>query len=124
MKIKIENKDKRGSVYCGLINNNEKFLIAEIKKNTARGGHYHNVDTYHFVVSGNIIYYEKLLDKYGNKIKSKKQIKQTIKEGQKIFTPAFSAHLIVANTNSVIIEPISKNKKTINYHPYRKRVVK
>ena len=94
--------------------------IAEIKKGKKRGGHYHNTDTFHFVLVGKVKYFEKYLDSNGNEIPDKTHVEKIVEEGTLIFTPRNSAHLVEAMIDSVIIEPIYKEKATFDYEPYRK----
>ena len=121
--ISLENKDKRGSVYCGKMNGEEQFLVAEIKKGSKRGGHYHNIDTFHFVLIGNIKYFETQLEPNGEKSKNQNEIKKSVRGGTLIPTPAYAAHMVEAIEDSIIIEPAPKEKRTIDFIPYRKLVV-
>jgi hypothetical protein len=118
---KVENNDSRGTVLSGKLNGKERFLIAEIKKGKKRGGHYHNVDTYHFALVGKIRYLEKQLGKKGEEL-NKKETKKTLPECTGVVTPAYSAHLLEALEDSVIIEPSGKGKTTTTYLPYRKLI--
>jgi len=122
MEIKLQGTDHRGSVYCGMVNGEEKFLVVETKKEKRRGGHYHNIDTFHFVVSGKVTYYELQLDDKGQRIENKNEVKKNVSGGTLIQTPAFAVHMIKALEDSTIIEPLDKNKETIEYAPYRKMI--
>ena len=115
--------DERGSIFCGKVNGLEQFLITEIKKGKKRGGHYHNVDTFHFVLVGSVKYNEKYLDSSGMEISNKKEVEKVVSQGTLILTPANAAHLVEALEDSVIIEPIFKEKLTYDYSPYRKLAV-
>jgi len=121
--VNREKGDERGSVFCGKLNGKEQFLIAEIKKGKKRGGHYHNILTYHFVVVGSVKYFERYLDSDGNELPNKNDLKKSVSGGTLILTPAYVAHLVEAIEDSIILEPIPKEKKTISYPPYRKLVV-
>ena len=53
-------EDKRGKIL--FLKYGEKNInLIEIKQNFARGGHYHQTNTNHFLISGKIKYYEKIL---------------------------------------------------------------
>jgi quercetin dioxygenase-like cupin family protein len=120
--IKLENSDKRGSIFRGDHNNKEVFLITEIKKGDTRGGHYHNMVVAHHVLRGKIIYKEICLTKTGNPKKKYKEIKKIVSGGKVIITPKDAAHIITAIEESVIFEASGGNKKTITYQPYREQI--
>jgi len=118
IKIIIQDIDERGTVFRGEFNKQEKFLIAEINKGHTRGGHYHNIDTYHFVLLGVVKYYEIPMDG------TKKEIQKIVKAGSIIETPANAAHMLTALEDCIIIEPSGGGKITKTYAPYREFMYK
>jgi len=119
--IEVESTDERGTVFCGKVDGHEQFLIVEIKKGKVRGGHYHNIDTFHFILTGNVTYYEKQLLENGVE-KNQEDLIKKVNKGTVINTKAYAAHLIIANEDSFIVESSPENKITTNYQPYRKLV--
>jgi len=117
-----EKGDERGSVFCGKLDGDQQFLLVEIKKGKRRGGHYHNIDTFHFVVIGSVRYFEKHLDSNGNEILGENELEKSVSGGTVISTPAFTAHFVEAVEDSVILESLPKEKLTYSYSPYRKLV--
>lgn len=98
----------------------DKFLLIEIKKNKMRGGHFHNIDTYHFVLLGKVEYHE--VPTHQDSSHDVVEQVQIIDAGNVIHTPAFAAHMIRAIDYSIIVEPTDKAKETINFQPYRRLV--
>jgi hypothetical protein len=120
--IKLENRDKRGSIFRGDHNEKEIFLITEIKKNETRGGHYHNMVVAHHVLRGKVLYKEMCLTKNGNIKQKRKEIKKIVSGGNVIITPAYAAHIITAIEDSIIFEASGGKKETIIYQKYREQI--
>ncbi len=124
LEIIFENSDKRGVVFRGDYYKKEIFLLAEIKKGSSRGGHYHNKLVHHHILTGKIIYKEILLTKKGNQKKKSNEVKKIMKCGSVIYTPPYAAHLLVALEDSIVFETSDEDKKTINYQKYREQIKK
>ena len=61
LKFDKTTEDRRGKIIW-LSSELTKINIVEIRSGFARGGHYHNHETTHFVISGKIEYREKNID--------------------------------------------------------------
>ena len=106
-------EDKRGKILF-LKYGHKKINLIEIKKGFARGGHFHQTDTSHFLISGKIEYREE-------------NIKTGIEKVSTIFSPntinvqSNVAHLLIAKEDSLFFEVFENYEDTI-YPKYRKIV--
>ena len=107
-------KDKRGKIIW-LSSGLEKINIVEIKNGFARGGHYHNHETSHFLISGKIEYREKNIDTGKEKI-------EIILPPREIKIPPRIAHLLIALEHSIFIETIRDIDDVEIVSEYRKEV--
>lgn len=107
-------KDKRGKIIW-LSSGLEKINIVEIKNGFARGGHYHNHETSHFLISGKIEYREKNIDTGKEKI-------EIILPPREIKIPPRIAHLLIALEHSIFIETIRDIDDVEIVSEYRKVV--
>jgi hypothetical protein len=119
LNITLQDSDSRGAIYRADICEQERFLIIEIKKGKARGGHYHNIHTFHFVLLGSIEYYERCLTTKGEEKQGLKDRKTKFHTGEAIPTPAYAAHMLVALEDSIVIEPSGQGKLTFPYARFR-----
>ena len=122
--IRTISNDNRGVMLSGEVNGQEKFLIVEIKKDQKRGGHYHDIETFHFVLVGKITYREKYVGKNGNPTEDK-ELQKILRMGEGVKTPAYAAHLLEAVEDSVIVEgPSGTARITTSYDQYRNLIKK
>jgi hypothetical protein len=113
--LKFENQyeDKRGKILF-LKYNNKNINLIEIKKGFARGGHFHQTDTSHFLISGKIEYREENIQTRQEKI-------SIISSPQIISVSAKTAHLLTALEDSLFFEVFENYEDTV-YLKYRKIV--
>lgn len=93
----------------------EKINFVEIKKGFARGGHYHKIAQYHFIISGKIEYREE------NVKTGQEQIK-IITAPAIINVPADTAHLLTAIEDVLFVETFKEELEATNYPKYKKIV--
>lgn len=108
-------EDVRGKILFLSYDNEKSLNIAEIKKGFARGGHYHPYEQYHVILSGKIEYREENLD-------TKKEQIRIINGPQIIKVPPNTAHLLIAQEDTLFFESFEKNYIATNYPKYRKIV--
>ena len=113
--LKFENQyeDKRGKILF-LKYNNKNINLIEIKKGFARGGHFHQTDTSHFLISGKIEYRKE-------NIQTKQEKISIISSPQIISVSAKTAHLLIALEDSLFFEVFENYEDTV-YPKYRKIV--
>ena len=103
--------DVRGTII--FLKYGEKNLnLVQIKKEFARGGHYHTFETKHHLISGVIEYREKDINTDQEKIK-------TITSPAVIVVPPMAAHLLIAKEDTIFAEEFSKDYSAVEYAPYR-----
>lgn len=108
-------EDKRGQILF-LKYTHKKINLIEIKKGFARGGHFHQTDTNHFLISGKIEYREE-------NIKTKKEKISIISAPNIVNVNSNIAHLLIAKENTLFFEVFDNYEDTI-YPKYRKIVEK
>ena len=108
-------EDVRGKILFLSYDNEKSLNIAEIKKGFARGGHYHPYEQYHVILSGKVEYREENLD-------TKKEQISIINGPQIIKVPPNTAHLLIAQEDTLFFESFEKNYIATNYPKYRKIV--
>jgi len=106
-------EDKRGKILF-LKFGKKSINLIEIKKNFARGGHYHQTESSHFLISGKIEYYEE-------NIKTKIEKVSIITSPETINVSPNIAHLLVAKEDSLFFEVFENYEDTV-YPKYRKIV--
>ena len=89
-----------------------KINLFEIKKGFARGGHYHNYDITHTLITGKIEH--RIED-----IETKQEQISIITAPAILEIPAKSANLIIAIEDSVFTEVFSEEYKSTVYDKYR-----
>lgn len=107
--------DKRGKIFF-CTHNNSKVNLFEIKKGFARGGHYHDYDIVHTLLTGKIEYYVE-------DIQTKKEEITVMTAPAILKIPANSANLIIALEDSVFTEAFDTEYKSFVYDKYRKIVL-
>jgi hypothetical protein len=113
LKFKKYVEDKRGKILF-LKYNDKNINLIEIKKGFARGGHFHQTITNHFLISGKIEYHEE------NIITGEEKI-SIILSPRIIHTSSNLAHLVIAKEDSLFFE-VFKNYEDTVYPKYRKIV--
>jgi hypothetical protein len=113
LEFKKQYEDKRGKILF-LKSNNKSINIIEIKQGFARGGHFHQTDTSHFLISGKIEYHE-------NNIETRIEKISIIESPCIINTPSYVAHLLIAKENSLFFEVFENYEDTV-FPKYRKIV--
>jgi len=107
-------EDERGKIIF-ISYGNKKINLVEIKKNFARGGHYHNFPSEHVIILGKIEYREENIETKEEKI-------QIITSPCVIKVPPNTAHLLLALENTIFMESFDVQYNAINYQKYRKIV--
>src|SRR5205085_11130043 len=90
-----------------------KINLVEIKRGFARGGHYHEYDSDHVIISG------KIEVRLGNLETGKENI-QIMSFPSVIHIPKNIAHIFLALEDSLFMEISDEEYITINYPKYRK----
>jgi hypothetical protein len=106
-------EDKRGKIIF-LKQDHKNINLIEIKKGFARGGHFHQTDTNHFLISGKIECREENIQTRQEKI-------SIISSPQIISVSAKTAHLLTALEDSLFFEVFENYEDTV-YPKYRKIV--
>ncbi len=86
--------------------------LVETKKGFARGGHYHNFSSTHFLLSGKITF------KTMNLATNQEQIREYFTPCEIIVEPNI-AHLLIAETNCIFVESFDEEYSATDYMPYR-----
>lgn len=111
LQLKQEVEDKRGKILM-VTYNDKQINIVEIRKGFARGGHYHEFETSHSIISGKIEYREE-------DVKSGQEKIRTITAPATVLVPANVAHLLIALEDTVFVELFEKQYSAANYKKYR-----
>ncbi|HEV2192903.1 MAG TPA: hypothetical protein VGR54_04700 [Nitrosopumilaceae archaeon] len=111
LRFEKEVEDVRGKILF-LSYSDEKMNFVEIKKGFARGGHYHKIAQYHFIISGKLEYREE------NVKTGQEQIK-IIAVPTIIHIPANTAHLLIAIEDTLFVETFNKDLEATIYPKYR-----
>ena len=106
-------EDKRGKILF-LKYGHKKINLIEIKKGFARGGHFHQTETSHFLISGKIEYHEKDIKTGIEKI-------SIISSPSIIYVQSNIAHLLIAKEDSLFFEVFENYEDTV-FPKYRKIV--
>ena len=114
--LTIENQfqDSRGKIFFCKFSNVNVNLI-EINEGYARGGHYHNFDSEHIILSGEVKYFE-------NNLMTNSESIKTIKDPEIIITKSNIAHMFLGIKKSYFVEIFSGNYDAIFFDNYRKIV--
>jgi quercetin dioxygenase-like cupin family protein len=116
MELQFEKgaNDIRGKV-AFLRYGNKRINLVETKKGFSRGGHYHDFESRHILISGLVEYREKNLQTNVEKI-------QIFSAPDIITTPPLTPHLITAIADSVFAEEFEQDYSAADYLEYRKIV--
>ena len=110
-----EIEDIRGKILF-LSYNNKKINLIEIKKDFARGGHFHKTLTSHFLIKGKIKYLEENINTHQEK-------SLTINAPFILDVQPNCAHLLIALEDSLFVEFFEEYEAT-NFPKYRNIVEK
>jgi quercetin dioxygenase-like cupin family protein len=108
--------DRRGSTFKAAIAGKE-YLFLEMRKGALRGGHYHDRETLHLVLLGRIKF--EIADPL-----TAEQSEIVAKPMEIVVVKAGKAHLLEALEDSMFMEPLDKEKSTVDFEPQRARVKK
>lgn len=111
LEFEKEATDVRGKILM-LKYGNKRINLVETKKGFSRGGHYHNFESRHILISGTIEYKEKNLQTNVEKTKN-------VSAPSVITTSPMIAHLITAVTDSVFAEEFEQDYSAVDYPEYR-----
>lgn len=111
LQFKKEIEDKRGKILV-ISYDDKQINIMEIKKGFARGGHYHEFETNHTIISGKIEYREE-------DVKSSQEKIRIITAPSTVTVPPNVAHLLIALEDTIFVELFDKNYTATNYKKYR-----
>jgi len=114
LQFEKEANDIRGKVLF-LRYGDKRIHLVETKKGFSRGGHYHDFESKHILISGLVEYREKNLQTNVEKI-------QTLSAPYVITTKPMTPHLITAITDSVFVEEFEQDYSAVDYLEYRKIV--
>jgi hypothetical protein len=114
LKFEKETSDVRGKIIF-LSYGDKKLNLVEIKKGFSRGGHYHDFETRHFMISGTIEYRE-------TNTGTSKETVRTISAPSIITVPPMHAHLLTAIEDTIFAEEFDKDYSATEYTQYRKIV--
>ena len=114
LNIENEFEDSRGKIFFLKFNGKNCNLI-ELKKNYARGGHYHKFESEHIVLDGKIEYFE-------NNLETDSESTKIITNPEIIITKPYIAHMFFGLKNSYFIESFLGKYEAIFYDNYRKIV--
>ena len=115
LQFEKEANDVRGKILF-LRYGNKRIHLVETKKGFSRGGHYHDFESKHIIISGVIEYREKNLQTNTETI-------QTISIPSVIITAPMMPHLITSVTDSVFVEEFEQDYSAVDYPEYRAIVV-
>jgi quercetin dioxygenase-like cupin family protein len=111
LQFEKESNDIRGKILM-LRYGDKRINLVETKKGFSRGGHYHDFESKHILISGTIEYREKNLQ-----INMEKT--QTQSAPFVIVTPPMTPHMITAITDSVFAEEFEQDYSATDYPEYR-----
>ncbi len=111
LQFEKESNDIRGKILV-LRYGNKRINLIETKKGFSRGGHYHDFESKHILISGIIEYREKNLQTNTEKI-------QTHSAPSVIITAPMTPHLITAVVDSVFAEEFEQDYSATDYSEYR-----
>lgn len=111
LQFEKESTDVRGKILM-LRYGNKRINLVETKKGFSRGGHYHDFESKHILISGIIEYREKNLQLNVEKT-------QTPSAPFVIVTPPMRPHMITAITDCVFAEEFEQDYSAIDYPEYR-----
>jgi len=115
LEFKGEGGDKRGKILF-FIDNETKINLFEVKKGFARGGHYHDYDIIHTLITGKIEHHVEDVD-------TKKEEVSILIAPSIMKILAKSANLIVALEDSIFTEVFVGEYKSTVYEKYRSVVI-
>ena len=115
LRFEREFEDIRGKSYL-FSYEDKQIVIAETKKGYARGGHYYTNEQVRFLLLGKAEYLEEDAKTGSN------QKVIILDAPQTILIPPYGAHILVALTDSIVLEILDKKPGRVNYPKLRKIV--
>jgi len=109
--FKKEVQDKRGKILFFSYGKKQVNFV-EIKKKFARGGHYHDFESNHVILSGIVRYLEKNLE-------TGLEHSKILKAPCFVVTPQKRPHLLIALEDTLFIEVFDKTYSAVNFPEYR-----
>lgn len=109
--ISKQVQDIRGTILF-LSYGDKNINVVETKQGFARGGHYHDYESYHSLISGKIEFREENIET------KKEQIKIIVAPATILVSPK-TAHLLIALEDSIFVEVFDNNYNAIDYTRYR-----
>lgn len=116
LQFEKETSDIRGKILV-LRYGEKRINLVETKKEFSRGGHYHNFESKHILISGIIEYREKNL-------KTNVEKTQILSAPSIMITAPMTPHLITAIVDSVFAEEFEQDYSATDYPEYRTIVTK
>ena len=107
-----ESTDVRGKVIF-LRYGKKRINLVETKKGFSRGGHYHDFESKHILISGIIEYREKNLQ-------TNVEVTQIISIPSVMITTPKNPHMITAITDCIFAEEFEQDYSAVDYPEYRK----
>lgn len=111
LQFEKETSDIRGKILV-LRYGEKRINLVETKKEFSRGGHYHNFESKHILISGIIEYREKNL-------KTNVEKTQILPAPSIMITAPMTPHLITAIVDSVFAEEFEQDYSATDYPEYR-----
>lgn len=111
LQFEKETSDVRGKILV-LRYGEKRINLVETKKEFSRGGHYHDFESKHILISGIIEYREKNL-------KTNVEKTQILSAPSIIITAPMTPHLITAIAYSVFAEEFEQDYSATDYPEYR-----
>ncbi len=111
LQFEKESSDVRGKILM-LRYGDKRINLVETKKGFSRGGHYHDFESKHILISGTVEYREKNLQTNAEKT-------QAYSAPSVIITAPMTPHLITAITDSVFAEEFEQDYSATDYSEYR-----
>ncbi len=111
LKFEKEVEDVRGKIIFFKYGN-KRINFVEIKNGYARGGHYHNFESEHVIITGKIEYME-------TDVNTGKETTKIFSYPSVIRVPPQKAHLLLALGDSFFVETFDDQYEAITYPPYR-----
>lgn len=114
LRLEKQMEDVRGKIFF-FSQENKRFSLVEMKKGFARGGHYHNFDQIHIILTGKIEYHKKDL------LRDEEDV-EVINSPDSVLIPAKTPHLFIALEDSSFIEIYENSYESTEYPEFRRIV--
>ncbi len=114
LSLEKQVEDVRGKIFF-FSQGKKKLNFVEMKKGFARGGHYHNFEQIHIILTGKIEYHTKDLAMNKGDIR-------VINSPESVLIPAKTPHLFIALEDSSFIEIYENLYESTEYPEFRRIV--